>query len=749
MIRRFDTVGARFALGFAVVVLVALLVTHSEGKRRQGMFEDLASAQLRAWTVERAADVARMIEANEQQMRVHAGSALLQPEGGGGNIPGLRRLAQIRKELPHFEALCVLDNRGGFLMGHGDGCPMARRGLRIFLQDGQLMMDVGVPLASGEGILASRARLEIADTLLADVAVAGVRAQARFLDASAEPGAGKAEGGLLKHRAHVGDYPLWIESRLPRAELAATWQSSMWALAAELAVALVVFTLMLVGLLRSLRVPLRRVVETTESLAAGRFDVRVPEVGPKEVRQVARSANRMAESLQRLYGNLEAEVQRRTHEYLVTLGHAQELQRLAQAQAEELQAQNEELQAQASELALHQHTLFHQYELLAEKNRELELASRMKSEFVANMSHELRTPLNAVIGFSELLDQGYGGALSEEQREYVADIHRAGRHLLSMINDILDLAKLEAGKMNLAQESVPLSLPLREAEQMVRALASRKGLRFAVELDPTVSVAGDRTRLRQVALNLLSNALKFTPSGGQVKAWVRPSADGRWAELGVSDTGIGISPEHHEHIFEAFRQVDGSVTRNFEGTGLGLSLVKRFVTAMDGRVEVQSREGEGATFVVRFPRADSEEVAAPEAPPEHQAATLRVLVAEDDGPVRELVRKLISSRGHEVEVAYDGADAVEKLQASLPDVLVLDLMMPRLDGFEVLERLRQMPGGERVAVMVLSAKDPWGSEADRLKSLRAEWALKGSMQSAQFVARVVGLGAQKAAARAA
>ena len=337
---------------------------------------------------------------------------------------------------------------------------------------------------------------------------------------------------------------------------------------------------------RSVTRPLGRAVAAASEIAAGDFTARLPVTGATESRELADALNKMAADLQQAYSNLEEEVASRSQALIRALERARELHRVSEQQSAALAAQNEALQAQAAELSA--------------KNSELERANKHKDEFVASMSHELRTPLNAVIGFSELLLEGLGGPLSAEQSEYVRDIHGAGKHLLVMINDILDVAKLDAGRMSMARAELELGIPLREAEQMVRPLALRRGIRFEVETEPGVRVKGDVQRLRQVALNLLSNAIKFTPQGGQVRAAVRATADG-FAELSVKDTGIGIAPENHALVFEAFRQVDGSVTRNFDGTGLGLTLVRKFVAAMGGEVRLDSRLGEGALFTVRLP----------------------------------------------------------------------------------------------------------------------------------------------------
>jgi signal transduction histidine kinase len=235
-----------------------------------------------------------------------------------------------------------------------------------------------------------------------------------------------------------------------------------------------------------------------------------------------------------------------------------------------------------------------------QKSRQLEAASRHKSEFLANMSHELRTPLNAVIGFSEVLIQRMFGELNDKQDEYLKDIYASGQHLLSLINDILDLSKIEAGRMELA--SAPFHLPgaLENAVTLVRERAARHGIALHLDLDPRLGeLVGDERKVKQVLLNLLSNAVKFTPEGGRIslKAGL---ADGA-VEMSVTDTGIGIAPEDQAAIFEEFRQVGSDEARKQEGTGLGLTLAKKFIELHGGRIWVKSELGRGSTFTFTLP----------------------------------------------------------------------------------------------------------------------------------------------------
>ena len=240
------------------------------------------------------------------------------------------------------------------------------------------------------------------------------------------------------------------------------------------------------------------------------------------------------------------------------------------------------------------------FEEIQQKSSQLELANKHKSEFLANMSHELRTPLNAIIGFSEMLDEQMFGELNDKQAEYVKDIHSSGRHLLSLINDILDLAKVEAGRMelNLSEYNLPASID--NALTLVRERAARHGLKLAAEVDPELSeLTGDERKVKQVLLNLLSNAVKFTPEGGSVT--VRARRDGAVAEIAVVDTGVGIAPEDQAAVFEEFKQVGNDVTKKGEGTGLGLALARSFVELHGGRIWLTSEPGKGSSFIFTLP----------------------------------------------------------------------------------------------------------------------------------------------------
>jgi GAF domain-containing protein len=252
--------------------------------------------------------------------------------------------------------------------------------------------------------------------------------------------------------------------------------------------------------------------------------------------------------------------------------------------------------ATQSGLAIQNARLFRE---LADKSRQLEAASQHKSEFLANMSHELRTPLNAIIGFSEVLSERMFGELNEKQDEYLKDIHASGQHLLSLINDILDLSKIEAGRMELELSDFDLPLTIDNALTLIRERAGRRGIALHTTVDERLAqIQADERKIRQVLLNLLSNAIKFTPEGGKIAVEAKPVAGS--IEVSVSDTGIGIAPEDQEAVFEEFRQV-GTADKKVEGTGLGLALSRKFIELHGGRIWVKSEVGEGSTFTFTIP----------------------------------------------------------------------------------------------------------------------------------------------------
>jgi signal transduction histidine kinase len=259
-------------------------------------------------------------------------------------------------------------------------------------------------------------------------------------------------------------------------------------------------------------------------------------------------------------------------------------------------------------IAIQNARLFHE---IQDKSRQLEVANRHKSEFLANMSHELRTPLNAIIGFSEVLSEQMFGDVNEKQMEYLQDIHSSGQHLLTLINDVLDLSKIEAGRMELDLSCFDMGLLLENSLTLVRERAQRHGLAVALEVgDGLAEWVADARKVKQVVVNLLTNAVKFTPTGGSVTVRARraDAGDRARAEISVTDTGVGIAVEEQALVFEEFRQASGDYLRKAEGTGLGLSLSKRFVELHGGALAVASQPGQGSTFTVTLPLLELEAI---------------------------------------------------------------------------------------------------------------------------------------------
>ncbi len=347
-------------------------------------------------------------------------------------------------------------------------------------------------------------------------------------------------------------------------------------------------------------------------------------------------------------------------------------------------------------------------ELMASKER-AEAATRAKSEFLASMSHELRTPLNAVIGFSEVLLERMFGDLNTKQEEYLRDIHESGQHLLSLINDILDLSKVEAGRMGLELTTFDLPMALDNALTLVKERGSRHGIQLALEVDDRLGdFTADERKIKQILVNLLSNAIKFTPNGGKIA--LRARLTDSLAEVSVSDTGIGIAPEDHRRIFDEFRQVGGDYARKGEGTGLGLTLAKKFVELHGGKIWVESELGRGSTFTFTLPvRAPLGKVAAASVVTLAAPSQSRlVLVVEDDKRSAKLLSTYLMEAGFRVETAPDGETGFENARALRPAVITLDILLPKLDGWDFLARIKENPETREIPIIIVSIVDQRG-----------------------------------------
>lgn len=432
------------------------------------------------------------------------------------------------------------------------------------------------------------------------------------------------------------------------------------------------------------------------------------------------------------------------------LGTVQEQKEQLESQQEELRQTNEELTHQADVLKASEEELTTQGEelrqmnveleekteviesaskALEEKAAELEVSSRYKSEFLANMSHELRTPLNSVLILANLLRENKTQTLTSKQTEYARIIHKSGTDLLNLINDILDLSKIEAGKVELHFEQVKLTEVAYDMDQLFGALAAEKKIRFNTDISGMLpeTINTDRQRLGQVVKNLLSNSFKFTPEDGQVTLKFAVAGDS--LALSVSDTGIGIPEEKQKLIFEAFQQADGSTSRKFGGTGLGLSISKELVSRLGGVLNLESVAGHGSTFTVLLPMdgekiwKEPQRMVASSAVPEYDLDKVKeqtlikddkaeirsweqvILIIEDDPVFAGIVHNFAHDRGYKTIVAISGDEGLLYARKYRPSAIILDLGLPVIDGRSILKIIKSDPDLKDIPVHVVTAED--------------------------------------------
>ena len=421
-------------------------------------------------------------------------------------------------------------------------------------------------------------------------------------------------------------------------------------------------------------------------------------------------------------------------------GEAQLLQQIADQLAIAIQQASlfEQLQQELTERHQVETQLRQSNQQLAVSNQELADATRLKDEFLANMSHELRTPLNAILGMSEGLQDEVFGSITARQRKSLSLIEKSGKHLLALINDILDLSKIEANKFELELTDVSIQDLCRNSLLFIKELALRKQIRLTTQLPDylhRINIQVDDRRCRQVLINLLSNAVKFTPAGGSIALDVRVIArqgDGGKLDktnataiehiapapqqivFSIIDTGIGIAPEHMDKLFQSFVQIDSSLSRQYAGTGLGLALVKRIVEMHGGTVSAQSELNRGSCFTVALPFYPSAEIIVPPSLPVDYPLTINpeptpagqkavILVVEDNQANMETTIGYLKSRGYRPIEAVNGHMAIDLAQIHHPDIILMDIQMPNMDGFTAIRQIRQMPECAEIPIVALTA----------------------------------------------
>ncbi len=414
-----------------------------------------------------------------------------------------------------------------------------------------------------------------------------------------------------------------------------------------------------------------------------------------------------------------------------------------------LEQQNSELEAQTRELATQADELGQQNAELEQQKRELDQANRLKSSFLSNMSHELRTPLNSVIALSGVLGRRLAKSIPTKEHGYLEVIEHNGRHLLSLINDILDLARIEAGREDLACETFSVKELTAEILAMLEHQAKEKQIVLASTVaDDLPLVHSDRTKCRHVLQNLLSNAVKFTDVG-RVEISARATASAIC--ISVTDTGIGIAADRLELIFEEFRQADESTARKYGGTGLGLAIARKYAGLLQGALEVKSTPGQGSTFTLTLPLAlgahagirsmrSHAPATARFAPAPGHGEGKRLLLVDDNEPAIIQLCDILAGQGYEVRAAHSGGEAITQMDAWLPDAVILDLMMPGVDGFEVLRTMRSVARTAGVPVLILTAKHVTKEELSFLQGNHIHQLIqKGDVDRAELLSAVAAM----------
>ena len=350
-----------------------------------------------------------------------------------------------------------------------------------------------------------------------------------------------------------------------------------------------------------------------------------------------------------------------------------------------------------------------------ERTAELVRANRTKDEFLANVSHELRTPLSSILGYSEILLEGIYGPVNEKQKQAMEVIQGSGQHLLGLINDILDVSKIESGKFELQLEDTPVEFVCQSSLVFIKQLALKKSITVEYSQPSSVPmIHADPRRLKQVLVNLLNNAVKFTPEHGKVRLEVQADQNTDQIQFSITDTGIGISPEDLMKLFKPFIQVDSALSRQYEGTGLGLSLAKKLVEMHGGSIGVESAPGKGSCFHFCIPigsvhTADPASLKTPGhnqpngAPARPNGDLKRILLVEDNAANRVAISEYLGENKYKVMIAMDGLEALQRTQEQKPDLILMDIQLPGMDGMETIKRLRATPEFVSVPIIAVTA----------------------------------------------
>lgn len=415
----------------------------------------------------------------------------------------------------------------------------------------------------------------------------------------------------------------------------------------------------------------------------------------------------------------------------------------------DLRDKNQELESLAEEFKSQADELQEQNIELDEQRKQVEGANRLKSQFLSNMSHELRTPLNSILSLSNVLRRQSKDKMSDDQQNYLGIIERNGKQLLDLINNILDLSKIESGQMELSLSSVSITSIITDIAESMRPLAQDKGIGLILALDDEIqTIITDEFLIYRIIQNILSNAIKFTEKG---EIHIQLTSQKGEISLAVKDTGVGISAKNVGLIFDEFRQVDGSTTRRFEGTGLGLSIAKRSAVLLGGDLQVKSVENIGSTLTLTLPQEHPQHILTIAGPhhlglsedeevrmkADHPPVTMNLLIVEDQESAVLLISAFLEQHGFKSDVARGGQEAIDYCLAIIPDGIILDLMMPEVDGFDFLEILRSNPSTSKIPVLVLTAKDLTKKDRDRLTKYGVQQLIqKGDIDENQFIQKV-------------